>query len=67
MISAIGNLRSPEGIAGRRKHHWQKKINRRLTIAGGKAYIRFQRFPGPVFQVRFSKSGFAAALICRIY
>jgi len=47
-MSAIGNLRSPEGIAGRRKHHWQKKINHRLTIADGEPDIRFQTFQGPV-------------------
>jgi hypothetical protein len=38
----------PRGIAGRRKHHWQKKINHRLTIADGEPDIRRQTFPGPV-------------------
>jgi hypothetical protein len=36
MMLLIGNLRLfALGIAGRRKHHWQIKINHRLTIPNG--------------------------------
>jgi hypothetical protein len=44
------------GITGRRKHHWQNRINQRLTITdGASALMRHQ-----------SSAGFAASSLARV-